>query len=480
MIGLTTWFSVVGIHTTLKTEVEYQQKGKLDFLEPVYDFGNFNEGEVVKHRFEFMNIGSETVTITSVRASCGCTTPQYSKDPILANKSGFIDVEYNSVGRPGAFDKKIFIENSGEPSTIVLTIKGSANPAPLTGKDLSTQGGLIFSEGIIDIGNFKKDEVFRHVIKVQNLSDTPIKIRSHESDNDVKVSYPPYSIMPQEKVSVSIVFAPEKRKTGKVSSKIILISNDINQPNKVLELRGTILGSEKSAIESPEIKFNKTYIDLGDVLQHEKVHVAFAFSNVGKSDLIIDKVEPSCGCTVVSKIKGTYKSGAADSIKIQLDTEDKYGIIRKEISVKSNDINSPEIQLVLEANVIEHPDSKIMDEMRAKAGNNASIFEGECRSCHVDRGVGKFGKELYTASCQMCHGPAFEMDGKHHPGIPFTKEYLAAIPAKILKERIAEGSADPKKRGMMPGFQTDFGGPLTQEQVSSLVAYMKEPLKNSK
>lgn len=448
--------------------------GTLDFLEPLHDFGEFNEGETVKHRFEFMNIGTQTVNITGVRASCGCTTPQYSKDPIPANGSGFIDVEYNSVGRPGAFDKKIFVENNGSPSMIVLTVKGSARPAPLTGKDLSTQGGLLFSEGVVDIGNWKKDDVFRHVVKVQNLSDAPIKITSHVADGDVKVSYPPYSIMSGEKVSVAVLFSPSARKSGKVTSKIVLKTNDKNQPEKVIQLRGSLSGSEKSLLFSPQIQFEKTFIDLGDVLQHESVPVHFAFTNTGKGDLEITHVEPSCGCTVVSDLKGLYRRGDADTLKAQLDTEDKFGIIRKEILVKTNDKANPEIQLVIEANVIEHPDKVIMAEMRAKAGKSASIFEGECRTCHVDRGVDKFGKELYAASCQMCHGPAGIEDGKQHPGTIFSTQWLTAMPAEILKERIAEGTPDPKKKGMMPGFQTEFGGPLTKDQVSSLVAYMKD------
>lgn len=467
LFGVPQSFFIFGKQDSLPTS------GTLEFLETEYDFGEFNEGETVKYRFEFVNLGEDEVQISQVRASCGCTTPAYSKDPIPSRGSGYIDVAYNSVGRPGPFNKKIFVENTGNPSLIVLTIKGTAKPAPLQGKDLSTQGGLLLSEGFIEIGNWDKTKVFRHVLKVQNMADYPIKILETNAPEYVKLAYPPYSILPGEKVNISVLLNPKDLESGKFALPITIKTNDKNQPEKKFQLQGVLTGSSTKSTGRSQIQFEKTYLDLGNVIQHDVVPVQFVFANKGNSTLLVTDVEPSCGCTVVDLIRGRYNPGQSDTLKITFDAEDKFGIIRKEILVKTNDPDKPEIQLVLEANVIEHPDKAVMAEMRAKMGASTSIFEGDCRSCHVDRGVGKFGKELYVASCQMCHGPAGVLDGKHHPGTQFSEAWLAAMPKDILQERIAEGTPDEKKKGMMPGFQTEFGGPLSQKQVESLVAYLK-------
>ncbi|TNE74619.1 DUF1573 domain-containing protein [bacterium] len=450
-----------------------QTGGELNFLDTTHDFGEFSEGEIVKHRFEFVNLGDSDVKITNVRASCGCTTPAYSKDAVKPKASGFIDVQYNSQGRPGAFNKKIFVENDGNPSMIVLTIQGKASPAPLQGKDLSTQGGLLFSEGIIDIGNWEKEKVFRHVLKVQNIADYPIKILSTDAPEYLKLAFPPYSILPGEKVNITLLLNAKDVKSGKLILPVKMKTNDKNLEEKQIQIRGVLAGTDQSNVGSPSIEFNKTYIDLGNVIQHDVAHISFAFKNSGSSVLEITDVEPSCGCTVVETIKGKYQKNETDTLKITFDAEDKFGIIRKEIVVKSNDPDKPEMLLVLEANVVEHPDKAVMAAMREKMGANSSIFEGTCRSCHVDRGVGKFGKELYTASCQMCHGPAGVNDGKHHPGTVFTAQWLASSSVKSLHQVIAEGTPNIQKKGMMPGFQTEFGGPLTKKQVESLVAYLK-------
>jgi len=479
LLGVLVFFGVPQSLLSTQNNLPEKTSGSIQFFEDSHDFGVFDEGKLVTFRFEFENLGTEAVSITNVRASCGCTTPSYSRKPVKPNEMGYIDVEYNSNGRPGAFSKNVYVENNGTPDRIVLKITGKVIPAPITGKDLTTQGGFLISEGVIDVGNWKKGVVFKHDLKIQNTSDYPIKIQSFEADDDVKLSLPPYSILPGEKVNIPVLFqADPNRKSGKFNSVIKLKTNDKETPIKTIDLRGSLIGTTQGSVLSPKIEFNKTYIDLGDVVQHDKVNVNFAFKNTGEGELKILDVEPSCGCTVVDKLKSSYAAGEGDEVKAVLDAEDKFGIIRKEITVKTNDPNKEEIVLILEANVIEHPNKEKMAAMRAAAGENASIFKGECRSCHVDRGVGKSAKELYTASCQMCHGPAAKKDDKQHPGNLFTKEYLAAIPEALLQKYIAEGTPNEKKKGMMPGFQTDFGGPLTQDQVSSLTAYLKSLPQN--
>lgn len=101
----------------------------LQFEERVHDFGSIEEtGGKVTTTFEFTNVSKAPVTLTNVRASCGCTTPQWSKAPVAPNKKGFINVTFNPSGRPGNFGKAITVtyKVAGEESThqYVLNIKG--------------------------------------------------------------------------------------------------------------------------------------------------------------------------------------------------------------------------------------------------------------------------------------------------------------------------------------------------------------------
>ena len=84
-----TWMCIV---------VAYSQ---ITFEKTVHDFGVFDEGKIVEYTFKFKNTGDKPVWLTRVKPSCGCTTPQWTRDTIPPGGSGSILVKYNSQGRPG-------------------------------------------------------------------------------------------------------------------------------------------------------------------------------------------------------------------------------------------------------------------------------------------------------------------------------------------------------------------------------------------
>ncbi|MBS1588968.1 MAG: DUF1573 domain-containing protein [Bacteroidetes bacterium] len=100
----------------------------MKFQTDVHDFGNIPEGPAAEYEFTFKNTGKEPIIIQRAQPSCGCTTPSYSKDPVLPGKTGSIKASYGTQGRPSVFTKTItVVTNVG---TKVLTIKGNVEKAP--------------------------------------------------------------------------------------------------------------------------------------------------------------------------------------------------------------------------------------------------------------------------------------------------------------------------------------------------------------
>lgn len=98
------------------------------FNTDTHDFGTVPEGPAATYEFKFKNKSKEPILLQRVQASCGCTTPTYSKEPVLPGKEGIIKASFNTQGRAGTFDKKItVVSNAG---TKVLTIKGEVEKAP--------------------------------------------------------------------------------------------------------------------------------------------------------------------------------------------------------------------------------------------------------------------------------------------------------------------------------------------------------------
>lgn len=87
-----------------------------------FDFGVIIQGENVVHTFEVENKGDANLVISSASASCGCTVPSFSKEPILPGKVGKVDVAFSSAGRSGKQIKTVTLTTNAQPSTITLTI----------------------------------------------------------------------------------------------------------------------------------------------------------------------------------------------------------------------------------------------------------------------------------------------------------------------------------------------------------------------
>lgn len=104
-----------------------QQKAVISAEKTVHDFGNIKKADGnASCTFTISNTGDAPLVITRVIASCGCTTPEFTKEPIFPGKTGQIKVTYNPDDRPeGPFTKSISVYSNGKTGSYVLTIRGN-------------------------------------------------------------------------------------------------------------------------------------------------------------------------------------------------------------------------------------------------------------------------------------------------------------------------------------------------------------------
>jgi hypothetical protein len=95
-----------------------------------YDFGTVNEGQVVEHTFRFRNDGVYPLIINNITSSCGCTTPEWPRDPVVANATSSIKVRFDSKNRTGPQAKTITVYANTEPANYDLRLKGIVNAVP--------------------------------------------------------------------------------------------------------------------------------------------------------------------------------------------------------------------------------------------------------------------------------------------------------------------------------------------------------------
>lgn len=117
--------SAKGLDTNLLKE-----SPTMDFTDTVYDFGTIDEGVKVSFDFAFTNNGKTPLIISNATASCGCTVPDYPKDPIAPGEGSKIKVVFNSIDKQGAINKSVSISTNTNRSVHMLYFKGTVIADP--------------------------------------------------------------------------------------------------------------------------------------------------------------------------------------------------------------------------------------------------------------------------------------------------------------------------------------------------------------
>ena len=119
--------------------VSAQKGADIKFEKTSHNFGSFSEkNAVVTYTFTFTNVGDLPLVIHQATASCGCTVPEFTKEPIKPGESGELKVTYNGAGRfPGQFRKTVTVHSNAENDLVRLYIRGE-----MTEKDIDLQEAL--------------------------------------------------------------------------------------------------------------------------------------------------------------------------------------------------------------------------------------------------------------------------------------------------------------------------------------------------
>ena len=102
---------------------------KFAFEETLHNFGEVDEGAVVTHVYKFSNAGKVPMVITDARSTCGCTIPEWPKEPIEPGQSGQIEVRFNTKGKRNNQRKPIYITANTYPAKNEVYLEGYVKPA---------------------------------------------------------------------------------------------------------------------------------------------------------------------------------------------------------------------------------------------------------------------------------------------------------------------------------------------------------------
>jgi cytochrome c553 len=233
-------------------------------------------------------------------------------------------------------------------------------------------------------------------------------------------------------------------------------------------------------IQSQPVRYQPTYVgeeilkwDAAEKEIHAKADdldlvYSFAVTNVSSTNVTINWVRPSCGCTVAKLPPTPWKLAPGDGgiLEFNLDIRGKSGTLAKYVSV---DTSHGQKLLLIKAVIPQRTANPGMDSrvknMQMAMADRQVVFRGDCAKCHAEPAAGKRGEQLYAAACAICH------DAPHRASmVPDLRALKKATGPDYWAFWIANG----KPGTLMPGFAKAHGGPLDEEQIRSLADFMFE------
>ena len=208
----------------------------------------------------------------------------------------------------------------------------------------------------------------------------------------------------------------------------------------------------------------------------EEAEALFTFhaTNAWTNTIVIQAVYASCHCTVATLPANPWilPPGASGPVTARVDLADEEeGTVTKTLTFFTSvggaglDAEGGDASAVAPGTPLTPAERKAA--MGKAAADARAIFKGDCATCHVDKGRGLLGKELYAAACGICHDSP-----QRASFVPDLHGLKPPTDLACWKTIIARG----KPHTVMPGFASAEGGPLSEMQVSSLAAYLDKTM----
>lgn len=328
------------------------------FEEKEYDFGIVNEADgPVTHEFVFLNNTDGPVKILNVRASCGCTTPGWSKEEVQPGKSGFVKAQYNPYNRPGPFNKTLTVSTTLNKN-IILRIKGSVKPRVKTLEEQfpTLIGNLRFRSSSFNVGKVTPHAPVTREFEVINVGEQTIKFLNNSiSPNYIHITFLMPEIAPKERGKIEITYdASKKNDLGFLIDNIAINTTDSLAPRKEFKVYATVDPyippmTREERMQAPHLKMGSNIIDFGTIKTGQKVEKEYVLENTGKSKLDIIKVKPSCNCIIPTTAQNSIEPNQSVKLKIVFDATGMRGTQQKYITIFSNDPSGPARKVILKA-----------------------------------------------------------------------------------------------------------------------------------
>lgn len=304
----------------------FGQKAKIEFEKTSHNFGTISEnGGKVTYNFVFKNTGNTPLILTNVRAGCGCTVPEWNRQPVAPGTSGSIKVSFNPQGRPGSFVKSVTVNSNSSTPVISLTLRGNVSRKPMGPYDAYkyTAGPLRLTTSNINFGAIKHTDVAEKNIELINTDTKPVQISFSTPVPNIRTTPTPTTLKKGEKGKITLTYdATAKEEWGFITApvEINVDGQKVGQITVAVHINEDFSSYEGNHEKAPVAVFSEESVQLENLAKNSTQTHDFYIQNSGKSDLIIRKTKPSDSNTSIHLAKNIIKPGKKTKATITFET----------------------------------------------------------------------------------------------------------------------------------------------------------------
>lgn len=281
-------------------------EGKISFETMRHDFGTVQESDGdITCQFVFRNTGDSPLLITRCTASCGCTTPEYPRKPLRPGDKGVITVTYHSKGRPGPFEKSVYVfTNDGKKERNMLLITGNVISNSSRSETYSTVLGAGLRAKLMSLNFF---DVYpgrtprTRTLQVYNENDESIRLTFRNVPRHLVIDVEPEVIQPKREGRVMITYLTDKVKDWGLREDVFDLYVKGHE-TQMKQTRVSIMAdiwedfsklSKKDKAVAPEAEISEQLVDFGHTGAGKSATHQFTLRNTGHSKLSLRKLQLS-------------------------------------------------------------------------------------------------------------------------------------------------------------------------------------------
>ncbi len=326
----------------------------IEWVEQTHDFGAISEeAGPVDCQLKFVNRGTEPVAVVGASASCGCTTPRYSRQSVAPGDTGVVTVTYNPQGRPGRFAKKVKVntaDSSGDVVSSSLMVKGVVVGASSTIRSRYPveAGPLRLRNSTIPFGQIRKGRQASAFLEAYNPTADTIRPHFGASHESFVPRIVEGEIPPGQQGTIAVVFTSDRNPLyGIVTDSIPFYATADSEP-LMLDVVAVVEEdfsrlSPQARAKAPQAKLDPYTVDLGTVDSASgPVTATFDIVNRGDSPMLIRRIYTTDpGITVVSA-PDKVKKHKSEHVTIEVDqAQFPSELINGRLQIITNDPGQP-------------------------------------------------------------------------------------------------------------------------------------------